>query len=143
MSQGSMPGKMVGICFMILWCSIAFGMGITALQWGAPFIFVLAPFGMGLFGVVFCIALARGGMPPMARTVRLRRYSDEYVTHTGDSFGREYTPPREKRKSIYQVPSVCPSCGAAISTESVDWVGPLEAQCPYCMATFDAEERTL
>jgi hypothetical protein len=25
----------------------------------------------------------------------------------------------------------------------VDWVGPLQAQCPYCFATIDATEREL
>lgn len=40
------------IAFMVLWCSVAFGMGITAISMGAPTIFGMVPFGMGIVGVV-------------------------------------------------------------------------------------------
>jgi hypothetical protein len=42
------------------------------------------------------------------------------------------------RATTVRLPSVCPSCGAQVSHESVDWVGPLEAQCNYCGATLRA-----
>ena len=45
------------------------------------------------------------------------------------------------RKAIYQAPSVCSSCGASISTEDVDWVGPLQLKCPYCGYIMEAEEK--
>lgn len=31
-----------------------------------------------------------------------------------------------------RLPEKCPSCGAGISQEDIDWVGPLEAKCNYC-----------
>jgi hypothetical protein len=37
-----------------------------------------------------------------------------------------------------RLPLKCPSCGAEVSHESVDWVGPLEAKCSYCGATMRA-----
>ncbi len=37
-----------------------------------------------------------------------------------------------------RVPEKCPSCGANLSHETIDWVGPLEAQCGYCGGTVRA-----
>ncbi len=37
-----------------------------------------------------------------------------------------------------RLPLKCPSCGAEVSPESVDWVGPLEAKCSYCGGTMRA-----
>jgi len=37
-----------------------------------------------------------------------------------------------------RLPLKCPSCGAEVSHESVDWVGPLEAKCGYCGGTMRA-----
>lgn len=38
-----------------------------------------------------------------------------------------------------RLPEKCPSCGASLSHESIDWVGPLEAQCNYCGGTVRAQ----
>lgn len=43
-----------------------------------------------------------------------------------------------RRTTTVRLPVECPSCGAQVSHESVDWVGPLEAQCSYCNATIRA-----
>ncbi|MFO7836794.1 MAG: hypothetical protein R6V83_09070, partial [Candidatus Thorarchaeota archaeon] len=37
-----------------------------------------------------------------------------------------------------RLPERCPSCGASLSPETVDWVGPLEVKCSYCGATVKA-----
>jgi hypothetical protein len=37
-----------------------------------------------------------------------------------------------------RLPLECPSCGAEVSHEGVDWVGPLEARCGYCGGTIRA-----
>ncbi len=42
------------------------------------------------------------------------------------------------RTTTVRLPMTCPSCGAQVSHESVDWTGPLEAQCGYCGATIRA-----
>ncbi len=31
-----------------------------------------------------------------------------------------------------RLPTKCPSCGASLSQEGIDWTGPLEAKCNYC-----------
>jgi len=42
------------------------------------------------------------------------------------------------RTTTVRLPLKCPSCDAEVSHESVDWVGPLEAQCSYCGSTMRA-----
>ncbi|MGY5879525.1 MAG: hypothetical protein RTV31_04700 [Candidatus Thorarchaeota archaeon] len=37
-----------------------------------------------------------------------------------------------------RLPPKCPSCGAEVSFEGIDWVGPLEAKCGYCGGTMRA-----
>jgi hypothetical protein len=37
-----------------------------------------------------------------------------------------------------RLPEKCTSCGAAVSTEGIDWTGPLEAKCNYCGGTLRA-----
>jgi hypothetical protein len=37
-----------------------------------------------------------------------------------------------------RLPNHCPNCGAAITHEDIDWVGPLEAKCNYCGGTVRA-----
>jgi len=43
-----------------------------------------------------------------------------------------------RRTTTVRLPVECPSCGAQVAHEKVDWVGPLEAQCNYCGATIRA-----
>jgi hypothetical protein len=38
-----------------------------------------------------------------------------------------------------RLPEKCPSCGAAISQEGIDWTGPLEAKCSYCGGSLRAK----
>ena len=42
------------------------------------------------------------------------------------------------RTTTVRLPITCPSCGAQVAHESVDWTGPLEAQCGYCGGTMHA-----
>jgi hypothetical protein len=37
-----------------------------------------------------------------------------------------------------RLPNYCPKCGAALTHEDIDWVGPMEARCNYCGATIRA-----
>ena len=37
-----------------------------------------------------------------------------------------------------RLPDKCPNCGAALSHESIDWCGPMEARCNYCSGTVRA-----
>lgn len=51
---------------------------------------------------------------------------------------QERTMTHGSRTTTVRLPLNCPSCDAVVSHESVDWVGPLEAQCSYCGATMRA-----
>ncbi|MFW9910387.1 MAG: hypothetical protein ACFFEF_17665 [Candidatus Thorarchaeota archaeon] len=42
-----------------------------------------------------------------------------------------------------RLPERCPSCGAALSHEGIDWIGPLEARCNYCGGTVKARFETV
>jgi predicted RNA-binding Zn-ribbon protein involved in translation (DUF1610 family) len=46
-----------------------------------------------------------------------------------------------EKSFIHQPPEACSSCGAGISTETVEWVGPLRIKCPYCGATLNTVRR--
>ncbi|MFQ5833065.1 MAG: hypothetical protein ACE5H4_10210 [Candidatus Thorarchaeota archaeon] len=37
-----------------------------------------------------------------------------------------------------RLPERCPSCGASLTHEDIDWTGPLEARCNYCGGTVKA-----
>lgn len=47
----------------------------------------------------------------------------------------------KERSYIYEPPSFCKDCGASLSAESIEWVGPLTVKCPYCGATHPTEKR--
>ena len=135
-AQRNRPGMIFGICFVTLWCGTAFGMGYMAWSWGAPIIFPMVAWGMGCLGIVLAITICRQqGQASMRQ--QHQTYPD-HVTYTGD-YRSPYAEPAEKKS--YEAPSYCPSCGAAISTDEVDWVAPLKAVCPYCEAVMDAVER--
>ncbi len=37
-----------------------------------------------------------------------------------------------------RLPEKCPTCSAALSSQDIDWTGPLEARCNYCGGTVQA-----
>jgi hypothetical protein len=48
--------------------------------------------------------------------------------------------PSEK-SYIHEPPRFCSDCGATLSSEQIEWVGPLSVKCPYCGATHATEKR--
>jgi hypothetical protein len=121
--------------FFVIWCALTFGAAYNSYEWGVPFIFVLTPFLFGVFGLFFCLCLMRADFTsPLPRTYTAAPFSGP----TGDS---SYSSDHLEQRTIYQVPNRCISCGASLSTEDVDWVGPLQIRCPYCSATMDVEEK--
>ncbi|TFG30087.1 hypothetical protein EU527_15015 [Candidatus Thorarchaeota archaeon] len=146
--KSGISGKIVTACFFTIFCGAAFGMGLFVLQmieqspypqYGPPLIFALVPFGMGIFGLIVCLSVLRSSGQEVPSTTS---YRPETIVYTGDySQSPEFSGQKRYGKAIYQIPSQCPACGAAISNEEVDWIGPLKAKCPYCRTTVDAEER--
>jgi hypothetical protein len=90
---------------------------------------MLIPFASFIIGA-FMIIYATGGLEQM------KRRSMFFGMSAPDS------QPREK-SYIYEPPDVCPNCKGAISSEDVEWVGPLSARCPYCGATLKTEKREI
>jgi hypothetical protein len=39
----------------------------------------------------------------------------------------------------YQVPTNCPECGVSLSNDDVQWIGPLQAKCPFCQTTIEVQ----
>lgn len=143
-SDQSGMGKTAIVCFMIMWVGTALSMGIFLFP--QPFFFPLGvvPFIMAAVGIVFCVAALRANST-IARTHRSVG-SGYSISTTGDAMyssrdGRNPQYRRLSKRVVYQVPAICPSCGASLNIKQVDWVGPLQAQCPYCLATLDASER--
>ena len=48
--------------------------------------------------------------------------------------------PKEK-SFVHEPPRFCNDCGASLSSEEIEWVGPLSVKCPYCGATHATEKR--
>ncbi|TFG96288.1 hypothetical protein E4H12_11385 [Candidatus Thorarchaeota archaeon] len=46
-----------------------------------------------------------------------------------------------ERSYVHEPPSFCKDCGASLSAESIEWVGPLTVKCPYCGASHPTEKR--
>ncbi len=42
---------------------------------------------------------------------------------------------------VHVPPNFCNGCGASLSSESVEWAGPLTVKCPYCGATQETVKR--
>ncbi|MGY5870765.1 MAG: hypothetical protein RTV72_00830 [Candidatus Thorarchaeota archaeon] len=140
-------GKMATVCFFTIFCGTAFGMGFFILEmmastsFGPPIFMVFVPFGMGIFGMLMCITTLKRYSTTSSLKPGISSYGSGSTVYTGDYTVRSDT--HHRQKSVYRVPPICPLCGADISTETVDWVGPLQAKCPYCGGTVEAEERVL
>jgi hypothetical protein len=89
-----------------------------------PLIFFLIV--IGIF-----VTVCRAGQKASSFTVQAPSFviPDRHQGHTR-SDGTEIKTVR--------LPDKCPSCGASLSHEDIDWVGPLEAKCNYCGSTVKA-----
>lgn len=92
---------------------------------------MLIPFASFIIGV-FVIVYATGGLAKAGRRSGL----------FGMGMFQPDDVPREK-SYIHEPPDVCPNCKAAISSEEVEWVGPLTARCPYCGASLKTQKREI
>jgi len=100
------------------------------------FIIILASILIPLFCGLFACRRSR-------RSVQTsRRMMDSILVeapiHAIPDEHQESTMTHGSQTTTVRLPLKCPSCGAEVSHESVDWVGPLEAQCSYCGGTMRA-----
>ncbi len=131
MSGNDTFGKWFGVCFIIIWIVIAVGMGMSAASAGAPPMFVLVPLAMAGIGVMLVLGIATGKFGDTAAMVGSLK---PVVIREPSGSG---TP------VVYTPPPNCPNCGAPLSDETVEWVGPLQAKCPSCGHTVEAKKRVL
>jgi endogenous inhibitor of DNA gyrase (YacG/DUF329 family) len=108
----------LAICFLTIWSSIALMMG--------PF---------GLLFIVFAVLVFANGY---------KKKQEKKMQISQEPAFAERTHERSAivtvdRRVIYNVPRKCPECGGSINNEDVDWVGPLQAKCPYCQTTIEAQ----
>lgn len=102
------------------------GAGITAFNIGAPVIFLFVPIGIGTLGLLLGIASL---MVDTGDSMQASPVFDPVSTESVEHFvGWKKTSSGEK--IVYQVPLKCPESGANLNEESIEWVGPLKAQCP-------------
>jgi hypothetical protein len=109
---------LTGVCFLTIFSIIALMMG---------------PIGI-LFIIFAVLVFVNGAKQKEAKKLGM----PSEVKQTGP-VSSSPTVVRVDRRIIYQVPSKCPECGASLSNEDVDWVGPLQAKCPFCRTTVEAK----
>ena len=97
----------------------------------------------GLISIVFIIifivvaySVCRGGVG-VARSVA-RGFTIEAPPFAIPERHRGQRRSDGSEMTTVRLPEKCPSCGAAISQEGIDWTGPLEAKCCYCGGTLRA-----
>jgi hypothetical protein len=140
MNERNKSGAIVTVVCFSLWIIGVFAMGTFALVMGAPIFFPIVTWGMGLFVTLILISIWKNKdkLVPKQQPVS-GIYDPGFITYSGDSIGGDSSMQNYDRKAIYKVPSKCPSCGASLTIEEVEWIGLLKAKCPYCMAIIDTE----
>lgn len=65
------------------------------------------------------------------------------ATDTGKKDHKTDASPDRLGAMIPKLPSNCSACGAPVSMQNVEWVGPLSAQCSRCASAIDVEWQKL
>jgi hypothetical protein len=97
------------VVFFIIFTTISFGMALSAYQHGAPWIFVLAPAGIGVVGL--CAGASS------AYSAYFGRRSPPPAPHDTD-------PPASPRSTALGSPSPCAYCGRVVPADQI--------ACPGC-----------
>ncbi|MBS3795264.1 MAG: hypothetical protein KGY80_10220 [Candidatus Thorarchaeota archaeon] len=103
------------------------------LFFGFSTIFFLFPV---IFFIIFVVVIVRVCQGISQSTSGFTVQPPSYVIP--ERHRREGTRSDGSTMQTVRLPERCPSCGASLSHESIDWVGPLEAKCSYCGATVRA-----
>jgi len=111
--------------------------------YGPPTIVLYAPAIIFTIPLILCIVLmttANRRFKAKMEKPTVYRYRDETIIYTGDYVIHEESEDKKKKK-FYTIPTECPTCNHSLSTNEIEWIGPLQAKCPYCGGTIEAEVR--
>jgi hypothetical protein len=98
--------------------------------------FIIIPIILFVFAIIIVLTVCRGGARVAGNVARgLTMEAPSFVI---PERYRGQTRSDGSQMTTVRLPEKCPSCGAAISQEGIDWVGPLEAKCSYCGSTVRA-----
>ncbi|TFG34082.1 hypothetical protein EU527_05210 [Candidatus Thorarchaeota archaeon] len=101
--------------------------------------FIIVPIIFVVVFVIIAFTVCRGGMG-IARSVS-RGFTVDAPSFVIPNRYRGERRSDGSQMTTVRLPERCPSCGATISQEGIDWTGPLEAKCSYCggplRATFE------
>lgn len=146
--MSSRQTKIFIIIFGIVWVG-----GLSALAflmlfvWSVPFLVALIPLGMVIAGLFLSGFMYTNSDPRVQLRKAMamqRQFQQDFLEIAGEELHDAQSPYHQRGDPyVYQLPTKCTECNASISTEDVDWVGPLQARCPYCHATIEARRRRL
>ncbi|TFH03714.1 MAG: hypothetical protein E4H14_16240 [Candidatus Thorarchaeota archaeon] len=100
-------------------------------------IFIIISIVFVIIFVVVIFSVCRGGAG-IARGVARGFTMDAPSFAIPDRY-RGQTRSDGSEMTTVRLPEKCPSCGAGISQNEIDWTGPLEAKCNYCGGTLRAK----
>lgn len=109
--------------------------------WGPPTTTLYFPAIMMSFPlIIFICCMVNANRPHRAKMehATLHRYDEDTVVDNRDYKIRDDLLEKKQKKG-YLIPSECPSCNHSLSPNEIEWIGPLQAKCPYCGATLVAE----
>ena len=98
--------------------------------------FIIIPVIFIVFAIIIVVTVCRSGARVAGSVAR--GFSMEAPPFVIPERYRGHTRSDGSQMTTVRLPDRCPSCGAAISQEGIDWVGPLEAKCTYCGGTLRA-----
>ncbi|MBN2230217.1 MAG: hypothetical protein JW779_11575 [Candidatus Thorarchaeota archaeon] len=98
--------------------------------------FVIIPIIFVVIFIVIAVTVCRSGTQIASNVAR--GFTMEAPPFVIPERHRGQTRSDGSQMTTVRLPERCPSCGAAISQEGIDWVGPLEAKCTYCGSTLRA-----
>ena len=101
--------------------------------------FIIIPIIFVVVFIVIVVTVCRGGVG-VARSVA-RGFTVEAPPFVIPDRYRGERHSDGSQMTTVRLPEKCPTCGATITQEGIDWTGPLEAKCSYCggplRATFE------
>ena len=120
-SEDSKLNDVTKVCFFILWLMVWSFISLMMGPFGIPFL---------VFGILFFVNMLKQ---------EEKKKAVKSIGMNEDVAERRTTVVKVDRRIIYQVPKRCPECRGSLSNEEVDWVGPLQAKCPFCGTTIEAQ----